>query len=53
MKTISYTAMVALAFVALLVGCDGSSSGFVGPPPPPPPPPLVWDQTNWDESDWQ
>ncbi len=44
--------MVALAFLTLLAGCDGSS-GFAGPPPPPPPTDLVWDQANWDEVDWQ
>jgi len=53
MKTISCTAMLALAFFTLLAGCDGSSSGSTAPPPPPPPPPLAWDQTNWDESNWQ
>jgi ABC-type glycerol-3-phosphate transport system substrate-binding protein len=56
MKRISYTAMVALAFVTLLAGCGSSSNGSAPSPPPPPPPPLaplVWDQANWDEVVWQ
>jgi len=53
MKRISYTAMVALAFVTLLAGCGSSSSGSAPSLPPPPPAPLVWDQANWDEVLWQ
>ena len=57
MKRISYTAMVALAFVTLLAGCGSSGNASIGsappPPPPPPPAPLVWDEANWDEVVWQ
>ncbi len=54
MKRISYTAMVALAFVTLLAGCGSSGNASIGSAPPPPPPaPLVWDQANWDEVLWQ
>lgn len=52
MKGISFTAMVALAFVTLLGGCSNDSSPVIQPPPPPPPA-LSWDQANWDETNWQ
>lgn len=51
---------LALACALSLASCGGGGSsggngGNNGPPEEPPPPStsLIWDNTNWDEVDWQ
>ena len=53
MKTLRLTAIVTLAFITLLAGCDSDDPVFPTIQQPPPPAPMVWDQANWDEVIWQ
>lgn len=50
-----YIKFIGLLSAVFLTACGGGSSAptITPPPPPPPPPTLVWDQSNWDEANWQ